>query len=175
MDKESGVVVVRNPEKPTQDLVLFYGRRPVFSNFYISPFKIGKLKYNCTEQYFQHKKAMFFEDHKTAGKIMKTQSPAQQKKLGRRVKGYDELRWMQVRKQTMESGCMAKFTQNQPEKEKLLATGDSLMVECSPTDKIWGIGLGLKDHRAKNPKNWVGQNLMGKVLENVRELIANND
>ena len=144
MEKEPGVVVTKNPEVPSQNIILFYGRRPIFSNFYISPFKIGKLKFNCTEQYFQYKKAMFFEDQKSAGKIMKTKSPAQQKQLGRRVRGYDELRWMQVRMQTMEAGCLAKFMQNWVERQKLLDTGDSRMAECSPTDKIWAIGLGQR-------------------------------
>ena len=75
----------------------------------------------------------------------------------------------------MEAGCLAKFMQNWVERQKLLDTGDSRMAECSPTDKIWAIGLGLKDNRTKDPKNWIGQNLMGQVLENVRTLIMDGN
>ena len=175
MALESGIVVGKNPENPGQSIVLFYGSRPIFSNFYLSPFKIGKVKFNCTEQYFQHKKALFFNDHKSANKILRTRSPSQQKKLGRYVKGYDETRWREVRSNVMEMGCLAKFQQNQNAKEQLLSTGDAKLAECGPTDKIWAIGLTLADHRALNPKKWTGQNLMGTVLEKVRDIIRSED
>lgn len=169
------MLCVKNPENPAQTVTLFYGRQPVLSNFYICPFKIGKLKFNSTEMFFQQRKALFFEDYKMADKIMRAKSPGQQKKLGRLVKGYNEERWTRVRTQTMESGCIAKFTQNQHAKEVLLATGDSKLAECSLTDRVWGVGLRLNDPKASNPKNWCGQNLMGSVLENVRAIIAEKD
>ena len=175
MAHKVGEVVGRNPTNLAQTIILFYGRQPVYSNFYILPFKTDGRQFNCTEQYFQYRKAIYFGDVKTAAKIMKTISPRQQKKLGRQVNRYEEQRWKQVRFKIMEEGCMAKFTQNNGEREKLLATGDSRLAECSPTDKIWAIGLSLTDHRALNPKKWKGQNLMGAVLENVRDCIAEKD
>ena len=175
MSQEPGVIAGNNPENPAQSIVLFYGRHPVFSNFYISSFKIGKTKFNCTEQYFQHKKALFFNDHKMADKILRTKSPSQQKKLGRHVKCYNENRWREVRSNVMEMGCLAKFLQNRDAKDRLLLTGDNRLAECSPTDKIWAIGLALADTNALNPMKWCGLNLMGAVLENVRELIRSED
>ena len=140
MTQTNGEVVGKNPTNPAQTMILFYGRKPIYSNFYISSFKSGGQRFNCTEQYFQYKKAVFFDDEKTAAKIIKTASPGQQKKLGRRVEGYSEERWKRVRVKTMEEGCIAKFCQNKQLKEQLLSTGDSRLVECSPMDRIWGIG-----------------------------------
>ena len=174
MGRSTGELVGKNPTNPAETMVLFYGRRPIYSNFYILTFKSGGRQFNCTEQYFQYKKAIFFGDEKTAARIMKTASPGQQKKLGRQVKGYNENRWEQVRAKVMEEGCLAKFIQNSHAKEKLLSTGDSRLVECSPTDRVWGIGISLMDPRALNHKKWRGQNLLGKQLEKVRELITKN-
>lgn len=173
MERNTGIVEGENPENQAQTLILFYGRRPIYSNFVMTMFKVDGRQFNCTEQYFQYQKAKYFDDQPTAGQIMKTGSPARQKKLGRSVKGYDEQRWRQIRMKVMEDGCMAKFTQNQKAKETLLATGDKILVECTPNDRVWGNGLHLSDKRALCPKKWRGTNLMGQVLMKVRNLVAN--
>jgi len=169
----SGVLVVSNSANGEPDITLFYGKEPIFSNFKITPFKIDGRVYNCTEQFFQARKAEFFGDYATAALIMKTSSPANQKRLGRRVKGYNESRWARVRTAVMEECCTVKFSRSATAKQQLLATGDSVLAEASPFDRRWGIGLAIWNTKAQDSKNWLGDNLMGVVLMNVREKLKN--
>ena len=169
----AGISVDKNPEYPAQTIICFYGRRPVYGNFFIMPFQCGGRRFNCSEQYFQYKKAMFFQDQKTANKIMKTSSPGQQKKLGRRVRGYNESKWSEVRSEVMLHGLIQKFSQNPEAKKSLLATGDARLAECK--DKIWGNGLALNNPNAANPRKWRGTNLLGQVLEKVRENLSKEE
>lgn len=65
-------------------------------------------------------------------------------------------------------GVKAKFEQNSELKQELLATGNSLLCECSPTDKKWGIGIGLDDPDYQHPDRWKGRNYLGFILMEVR-------
>ena len=142
-----------------------------FSNWASSTFTYKGITFSCSEQAMMWEKAMLFGDDDTAKKILQTTSPREQKALGRKVKGYDENKWSKVREQKVFDICKEKFTQDQYMKEELLATGNTILVEASPVDKIWGIGLAESDSRAKNQSSWQGLNLLGKVLTNVREQI----
>lgn len=91
------------------------------------------------------------------------------KAAGRRVSGYNETTWLRNRERIVEEGNIAKFSQNEDLKTKLLNTGDTILVEASKYDKIWGIGLTEDDPRAWNENTWNGLNLLGKALTKVRE------
>lgn len=127
--------------------------------------------YNCVEQYFHAKKALLFDDKMMYDKIMSVVTPKVQKKYGRMVKGFDENKWIKNREQIMYDGCFLKFSQNKKLKEYLLSTGDKIIVEASPYDKVWGIGLGKNHVDVANVKKWRGKNLLGKCLMEVRKNI----
>lgn len=116
-----------------------------------------------------YKKAELFSDLETAKKILESTSPAKQKKLGRQVKGFDQQIWDQHCKQIVYEGNYAKFTQNPDLKEELLKTKGTILVEASPVDRIWGVGLSEEDPRILNPKEWRGRNYLGEILTKLRE------
>lgn len=150
-------------------IVLFYGDE--FSNFHPCDFKYGDVWYNCSEQYYMSQKALYFNDMDTYGLIMGTKSPFIQKKLGRSVKGFEQSKWDKVKYNVMLWGCYLKFSQNAELKQMLLDTGEKLLAEASPTDKIWGIGLNQTNPDAFDPNNWDGTNMLGKVLMDIRGFI----
>lgn len=145
------------------------------SNFFHSPFKAKPLNYfkelefQNSEQYIMLHKALLFSDFEMAKNIMDTSSPAEAKKFGRFVKNFDEDLWAKERKHLVFHGLLQKFLQNEICCEYLLLTGNRYLVEASPTDKIWGIGIGMVSHLLENPKNWKGTNLLGIYLMNIRD------
>ena len=144
-----------------------------FSQWNNSEFVVDGQKYVTAEQYMMHKKALLFNDKNTADKIIKSDSPATQKSLGRKVKGFDEKIWRKHREQIVYDGNYAKFSQNEYLLKELLDTGDKILVEASPVDKIWGIGLAEENKDAYNPVKWRGLNLLGKVLTQVKHDLKN--
>lgn len=105
--------------------------------------------------------------------IFKTKDPLEVKKIGRSIKNYDDRKWSQVRYMCVVEGNINKFKNNPALKEFLLSTGDKILVEASPFDKVWGIGLGPDDPDARDETKWKGQNLLGKALMEVREILRN--
>merc|ERR1712183_177813 len=151
------------------------------SNWYPSNFTINDKKYSNAEQYMMEGKALvhavgeYEEINKNiATKIMKEPKPAKMKNLGRKVQGFDEKSWNEKGYKIVLEGCYQKFNQNPELKSKLISTGDSTLVEASPVDKKWGIGLAESDSDAKCPSKWKGENLLGKVLMEVRGQLKNN-
>lgn len=118
-----------------------------------------------------YQKALLFNDHTIAQEILAETSPYQQKALGRKVRNYVEKDWADVRVEVMVLGLYAKFTQHEDLKKLLLDTGNTIIAEASPTDKIWGIGLGELDPRVNDKKYWPGLNLLGITLMRVRDII----
>lgn len=131
--------------------------------------------YNCAEQWMMHSKAMLFNDHATATKILLSDHPREQKALGRKVKGFNETVWRQRREVIVHTGNREKFTQNPELLELLLATQGTTLVEASPHDRVWGIGLEESDPRAQHPSKWQGQNLLGKMLTRLRNELLLED
>lgn len=160
-------------------VVAFYGheRGPwkCFSNFYPCEFIVDGIKYNCTEQYMMRQKALCFHRHDLVEKIMSETDPIIMKRYCRKdsLPEFKGWLWDAVKYEKVLVGVLAKFEQNQELKERLLATGDSLICEASPRDKEWGIGMGYKNPLNQDPKNWRGNNLLGKMLMEVREIIRN--
>src|SRR3954469_21739366 len=150
-------------------LTLFFTEQSPFSQWYRSRFIVDGVAFNCAEQFMMHGKAMLFEDRAVAAQILEADHPRTHKALGRNVKPYDEHVWRVNRERIVTDGNRAKFTQNPALLDALLATAGTALVEASPYDKIWGIGLGANDPRAQDPKQWKGQNLLGKLLTALRE------
>ena len=138
-------------------------------NWYPSEFCIDEIHFTSMEQYMMYKKAMLFHDMGIASKILQTSDVAEIKRLGRAVSGYDENYWNGVRQIVVYQGLMAKFSQNEKLKDLLLSTGDSILAECAVKDRIWGIGLSMKDVDRLDKAKWKGQNLLGYALMLVRE------
>lgn len=147
----------------------FWETHYVFSNWHPAPFDMDGNHFSNSEQAFMYYKAKLFGDTKSMEKILKSPDPRTVKKLGREVKGFDSKKWDDNKFQIMYDVNIAKFTQNSKMREKLMLTDGTQLVEASPYDNIWGIGLDVNDAKRLDPKKWPGQNLLGKVLDKVRE------
>ncbi len=142
-----------------------------FSQWYPSLFEVEGIEYNCTEQYMMAKKAELFGDEEALLKIMESSHPREQKRIGRAVKNFVAERWNAVSRDVVFRGNMAKFTQNPDLRKYMLGTGDQEIVEASPEDVIWGIGLSADDPDAQDKTKWKGTNWLGEVLMSVRDTI----
>lgn len=160
-------------------MVFFWGHTAVtgvignecFSQWYGSPFVVGGERYPTAEHFMMAGKARLFGDEATAARIMVAADPAEVKKLGREVAGFDEAKWRDHRFAIVAAGSYAKFSQNPAIGAWLLATGSRVLVEASPTDRVWGIGLAANDPRAGEPREWQGLNLLGFALMHARAAI----
>ena len=139
------------------------------SNWYLSGFEVGNIRFSSMEQYMMYQKAACFKDEEIAEKILATTDVAVIKALGRQVKGYNDSYWNGVRQLLVYEGLKEKFAQNDDLKKQLLDTEDSILAECAVNDRIWGIGLSMKDLNRFEPEKWRGQNLLGYALMVVRE------
>lgn len=115
------------------------------SNWFLSDFIVNGIKFSSLEQYMMYSKAMCFGDKEIASKILSTDDVSTIKQLGRLVSNYDDHYWNGVRQVVVYEGLLQKFAQNDELKRKLIETGDALLAECAANDKIWAIGLSLKD------------------------------
>tara|TARA_Y100000310_G_scaffold342463_1_gene445849 strand:+ start:2155 stop:2637 length:483 start_codon:yes stop_codon:yes gene_type:complete len=125
-------------------------------------------KYNCTEQYMMAEKARLFGDEAMEKAIMKSSSPREQKRLGRRVSGFSKGKWNAACKQIVYRGNYFKFSQNPDFLALLLATTGEL-AEASPYDRVWGIGLAATHRDASNKARWRGKNWLGETLTQLRQ------
>lgn len=149
----------------------FWTTKDYMSNWHISPFTIDGILFNCAEQWMMYAKAMLFGDTVIAKEVLAEPIPRNQKALGRKVKGFVSEVWEKECIAIMVKGCLQKFLQNQHLKEQLLSTDDLILVEASPHDTIWGIGLDEDYPDAVIPENWLGTNWLGIVLMEVRRVI----
>ena len=141
----------------------------IFSQWHPSPFQINNIWFNCAEQHMMANKASLFGDNDALFKIMNTIEPIDQKRYGREVKNFVQEVWNAKAKSIVYGGNYAKFTQNEDMKKELLVTVGTTLVEASPEDTIWGIGLRKEDPRAQNRNTWKGTNWLGEVLTEVRD------
>jgi ribA/ribD-fused uncharacterized protein len=151
----------------------FFTEASPFSQWYRCSFSVDGQVFNCAEQFMMYGKALLFGDGEVAREILAADHPRQHKALGRKVKGFDDAIWRRERERIVLAGNRAKFTQSDELRELLLATRGTTLVEASPYDRIWGIGLAASDPRAQDAAQWKGQNLLGKILTALRdELLA---
>lgn len=162
----------------TFEYVFFWGHQPAksgkitkscFSQWFVAPFTIEDTFYQTAEHWMMAAKARLFEDNETLGQILEAPDPKTAKALGRKVGNFDDVVWKDNARRLVTEGNVAKFTQNKDLGEFLVGTGDAVLVEASPYDRIWGIGLKVDDDRTKSPDSWQGQNLLGFALMDVRE------
>ena len=154
------------------EYTFFFGEASPFSQWHRCTFTVAANHFVCAEQFMMHGKAVLFGDDAIAAELLTVDHPRAHKALGRKVKGFDDQVWKRERENIVMAGNRAKFTQNPALLAALVATRGTELVEASPFDKIWGIGLGASDARAKDPKQWKGQNLLGKILTKLRDELA---
>ena len=158
---------------PKQDFCLFWGANNdygCFSQWYDCSFEDGNgVQYKNAEQYMMASKAKLFKDEETFNLIMAEANPRDIKKYGRMIKNFEDSRWNEFKCDIVVAGNIYKSTQNKDLEKTLIETGDAVLVEASPYDKIWGIGLGPDDSDAKTPSKWKGENLLGFCLMEVRD------
>lgn len=145
-----------------------YQKNGYLSNWYKSEFIVDNIKYNCMEQFLMAEKARLFNDKFIRNKILKTKKPNQQKALGRKVRNFNEEVWNNNKINIILKGLEAKFNQNIDLKNKLINTKDAILIEASPFDKIWGVGVDCKTAK-KSFETWNGENLLGFALMYIRD------
>ncbi|MDB4927719.1 MAG: hypothetical protein JWM10_203 [Myxococcaceae bacterium] len=159
---------------------LFWGHHPApggrvtaacLSQWWACAFTLDGVAYASTEQWMMAGKARLFGDEAALAAILAADDPAAVKKLGRTVRGFDEARWRAECFALVTRGNVAKFGQDPALKAFLLGTGDAVLVEASPFDDVWGIGLGVADEAAADPLRWEGENLLGFALMRARETL----
>ncbi len=157
--------------------LLFWGHRPptasgvgkgCLSQWWPAPFTVDGVVYPTAEHFMMAGKALLFGDSEAAERVVQASHPGAAKALGRQVRGFDEHLWAEQRFGIVVTGNMAKFSQHPQLGQFLLATGDRVLVEASPHDRVWGIGLAAEDERAASPRTWQGLNLLGFALMEVR-------
>jgi ribA/ribD-fused uncharacterized protein len=161
--------------------LFFWGHQPTrdgsisktcFSQWFAANFTIENHHYPTAEHYMMAEKARLFGDEEIRSAILTAVHPKQAKDYGRKVRNFDPVLWETQRLPIVVAGNLAKFQQNLPMQKFLLGTGDRLLVEASPVDKIWGIGLAADHPDAEYPEKWPGLNLLGIALMEVRSLLS---
>jgi ribA/ribD-fused uncharacterized protein len=160
--------------------LFFWGHQPqrdgsvgpgCLSQWWPAPFTVSGTVYPTAEHWMMAAKACLFGDQETLAAVLSTDSPRMAKAAGRQVRGFDEQTWEAARFDLVITGNYAKFTQN-PELGRYLArTGSKVLVEASPYDAVWGIGMRAGHKHAAQPSRWRGLNLLGFALMNVRQSI----
>ena len=171
-------IVRKNPDI---EIIFFWGHTPnpkkitksCFSQWYDVYLEINGIQYHTTEQYMMASKARLFGDEDTLNEIMNATTPFEYKKLGRKVKGFEPSLWDEKKLDIVVEGNKAKFGQNPELKEFLLSTDDAILVEASPYDTIWGIGMDKETALNSNVEDWKGENLLGCALMEVRDWLKN--
>ena len=143
-----------------------------FSQWFPAKFEVDGIQYKNAEQFMMAQKAKLFADEEVFQKILQASHPKEVKALGRLVKNYQEELWQQHRFEIVVRANLAKFSQNSELKQFLINTNHRILVEASPVDKIWGIGLAVDDENAEKPLQWKGLNLLGFALMEVRKQLS---
>ena len=170
------VIMLARSGRPLK-YVFFWGHRPqrdgsigtgCLSQWWPSAFTVEGVRFATAEHYMMWRKALLFGDEESAVRIVAASHPRQAKMLGRRVRGFDEQTWADERRAIVREASLAKFGQRPELRDFLLGTGERILVEASPTDRIWGIGLAATDERTTDPARWRGLNLLGFALMEAR-------
>ena len=160
--------------------LFFWGHQPsksgvsksCFSQWYDSPFEVNGKVFKTAEHCMMHAKAQLFNDFEIAEKILRAANPGEAKALGRKVRNFKNDKWVEHRFQIVVDANVAKFSTYPALKNFLLDTSGRILVEASPVDPIWGIGLAADDPAAQDPNRWRGENILGYVLMSVREMLS---
>lgn len=164
---------------PETAIIYFWGHTPnpkkvtaaCLSQWYECNFVIDGVEYHTTEQYMMASKAKLFKDEDVYNEIMSADNPRDYKKLGRKIRGFESKIWDAHKYDIVVEGNEAKFSQNSELGEFLLSTGSAILVEASPYDKIWGIGLDKETAEKGTINDWLGENLLGCALMEARDYV----
>ncbi|MFI1433689.1 NADAR family protein [Streptomyces lydicus] len=140
-----------------------------FSQWWPAPFTVEGVGYATAEHWMMAGKARLFGDAEAERRALAAKHPKQAKDAGRAVRGFDDETWQRHRFGLVVTGSVHKFGQHPALREYLLGTGSRVLVEASPLDRIWGIGLAADDERAGDPGRWRGLNLLGFALMEARQ------
>lgn len=168
--------------KDGDEFIFFWGHRAnnnqitktCFSQWWPCSFKYEEIEYNSTEQWMMAEKARVFSDNECLEKILKSNDPKVIKELGRQILLFDEDVWNLRKYDAVYEGNLLKFSQDESLKSFLLSTGNKVIVEASPYDRIWGIGMKQDEEGIQDPGNWKGQNLLGFALMEVRTALSSS-
>jgi ribA/ribD-fused uncharacterized protein len=158
-------------------LLFFWGHQPerdgsigkgCLSQWWPCSFVVEGQRFASAEHYMMWRKALLFNDVKVATQVLAAHTPAEAKAMGRAVSGFSSPVWESARLEIVVEGNLAKFGQDPSLRSYLLGTGSRVLVEASPQDRVWGIGLVESDPRAADPASWLGLNLLGEALMEVR-------
>ncbi|MEU2289073.1 NADAR family protein [Streptomyces sp. NPDC013178] len=156
----------------------FWGHRPrpdgqvgasCLSQWWPSPFVVDGITYATAEHWMMAGKARLFGDAEAEKRALAAEHPSQAKKAGRLVRDFDEATWERERFRIVVEGSVHKFTAHPELRTFLLNTGERILVEASPVDRVWGIGLAADDEAASDPERWRGPNLLGFALMEARD------
>ena len=150
------------------------GKKPgkqVFSQFFPSDFTVNGTRYQWAEQFMMAGKARLFGDEAILEQIFKAEAPKDCKALGRKVSPFSEDEWAKHRFDLVTCGCVAKFGQSDDLRAILEATGNDVLVEAAPRDRVWGIGMGASNPDVSDPLKWRGKNLLGFALMRARAIL----
>lgn len=145
------------------------------SQWWMSPFVAEGTEYSCAEQYMMAEKARLFRDEEALEAIMRAKHPKEMKALGRTVRNFDERVWTSRCYEIVKRGSFAKFSQNPELAGYLKSTGSRILVEASPYDRVWGIGMKQGEPGADNPMTWRGKNLLGFALTEARDELLSRE
>ena len=143
----------------------------VFSQWHPSSFVVDNILYKTAEHWMMSYKALLFDDTEVFRKILAAEKPGEVKELGRQIRGFDEVKWNTEKFGIVKTGNIHKFNQNKNLKDFLMSTGERIIVEASPTDTVWGIGLSQDSKMVDNPYTWRGENLLGFALMETRDFL----
>jgi ribA/ribD-fused uncharacterized protein len=147
----------------------------VLSQWWYAPFIVEGETFATAEHWMMAGKARLFGDAPRRSEILDAADPKTAKALGRKVQGFDDRTWNEHRFELVIAGNLAKFSQHDDLRDYLLSTGEQVIVEASPHDRIWGIGMRASAAKANDPRLWLGRNLLGFALMEVRARLADPD
>lgn len=191
MNKSSAVLPrnlqeARNFEQQGKEIPLhmFWGHCPepdgsigagCLSQWWEAPFEENGIIFRTCEHYMMYRKAILFHDIDTSQRILNARTPREAKMLGRKVRGFKDPVWESERFQVVVQGNAQKFSQHAALRAYLMGTRGRLLVEASPYDRVWGIGMSRNDVRAQSPGKWLGSNLLGFALSHVRDSVLTEE
>lgn len=167
-------------KEQTIKYLFFWGHQPhrngtitesCLSQWWKGTFEVDNITYSTAEHWMMAEKARLFGDEAMLNKILVAKSPAEAKELGRQINNFQQERWEAARYNIVKKGNFYKFKQNTDLKQYLLNTQNRVLVEASPIDPIWGIGLAKDNPAVEHPAQWKGLNLLGFALMEVRDML----
>ena len=170
-----------DPASAPEDFLFFWGHRPerdggvgkgCLSQWWPAAFTVDGHRFASAEHYMMWRKADLFGDSAVAARVLASTDPREAKALGRQVRGFDPATWEAARYAIVLTGTVAKFSQHDDLRAYLLSTAPKTLVEASPDDRVWGIGLPASDPRARSRATWRGLNLLGAALTEARDALS---